>query len=92
MDLIELTDLVRKSVERLQEAGLKESKIIIADRYKEGLLEQHRKLVNCEPTTFFGLPLEFKDLPEEIIFIVESKAEDGWIYQRGERGKDDSIH
>lgn len=77
MDLIELTDLVRKSVERLREVGQKESKIIIADRYKEKLLEQHRRLVNCEPTTFFGLPLEFKDLPEELICIVESEAEDG---------------
>ena len=75
MDLNELTDLVWKSIESLQEAGQRESKIIIADRYKEELLEQHRRLVNCEPTTFFGLPLEFKDLPEEIIFIVESEVE-----------------
>lgn len=91
-DLIELTDLVRKTIERVREVGRKGSKIIIADRYKEELLEQHRKLANCEPTTFFGLPLEFKNLPEEIIFIVESEAEDGWIYQRGERREDDGIH
>lgn len=77
MDLNELTDLVRKSVERLREVGQKESKIIIADRYKEELLEQHRKLVNCEPTTFFGLPLEFESLPSGLICIVESEAEDG---------------
>ena len=56
VDLIELTDLVRKSIKSVREAGRKESKIIIADRYKEELLEQHRKLVNCEPTTVFGLP------------------------------------
>lgn len=76
-DLIELTDLVSKSIERVREEGRKESKIIIADRYKEELLEQHRKLTNCEPTTFFGLPLEFKNLPSELIGIVESEAEDG---------------
>ena len=77
MDLIELTDLVRESVEKLHEVGSKGSRVVVADRYKEELLEQHRKLVNCEPTTFFGAPLEFKNLPEEIIFIVESEAEDG---------------
>lgn len=77
MDLNELTDLVRESVMKLNEYGAKGSRVVIADRYKKELLEQHRKLVNCEPATFFGLPLEFKDLPEEMIFIVESEAEDG---------------
>lgn len=77
MDLNELTDLVRASVEKLHEVGSKGSRVVVADKYKEALLEQHRKLVNCEPTTFFGLPLEFKDLPEELICIVESEAEDG---------------
>lgn len=76
MDLIELSDLVRKSIEELREADQKGSRIVIAYRYKEELLEQHRKLVNCEATTFFGLPLEFKDLPAEIIFFVESEGEE----------------
>lgn len=76
MDLNELTDLVQESVEKLHEVGSKGSRVVVADKYKEELLTQHRRLVNCEPTTVFGLPLEFKDLPEEIIFIVESEVEE----------------
>lgn len=77
MDLNELHDLVRESVKKLHEVGSKGSRVVVADRYKEELLEQHRRFVNCEPETFFDMPLEFKDLPKEIIFIVESEAEDG---------------
>ena len=76
MELNEIVGLVQESVERLHEVGAKGSKVIIAGRYKEELIAQHRKLVNCDPETICGLPLEFKDLPENLIVMVESEAEE----------------
>ena len=76
MELNEIVGFVQESVERLREAGAKGSKVIIADRYKEELIAQHRKLMNCDPETICGLPLEFKDLPEILIVMVESEAEE----------------
>ena len=76
MELNEIVGFVRESAERLHEVGAKGSKVIIADRYKEKLIMQHRKLMNCDPETICGLPLEFKDLPEHLIVMVESEAEE----------------
>lgn len=76
MELNEIVGLVQESVERLHEVGAKGSKVIIAGRYKEELIAQHRKLVSCDPETICGLPLEFKDLPENLIVMVESEAEE----------------
>ena len=76
MELNEIVGLVRESVERLHEAGVKGDKVIIASRYKEDLIVQHRKFMNCDPETICGLPLEFKDLPENLIVMVESEAEE----------------
>ena len=76
MELNEIVGLVQESVERLHEVGAKGSKVIIADTYKEELIAQHRKLMNCDPETICGLPLEFKDLPENLIVMVESEAEE----------------
>ena len=75
-ELNEMVGFVQESVERLHEVGAKGSKVIIADRYKEELIARHRKLMKCDPETICGLPLEFKDLPENLIVMVESEAEE----------------
>ena len=77
----ELNKLVEESCEQLKKCGATASRIVIANRLKPLCLEEHHRYCKGDPTTYYGLPLEFADLPEYLVFYIESEY-------GGESGRD----
>ena len=73
-----LYKLVRESIYELEKYGTRASKIVIASRFEQMCRERHYKYTGSTVLkTFFGVPLEFKDLPEHLVFYVESEDGNG---------------
>lgn len=75
MSYDELCDLVRESINEMQNCGTRAERIVIASRLEQECRERHYKYTGSMVLrTFFGVPLEFKDLPRYLEFYIESEV------------------
>lgn len=71
----ELDELVKKSLWKLAECDAIVSRIVISNRYKAMCLDEYNKYCKGTPSVYYGVPMEFADLPEYLVYYIES--EDG---------------
>ena len=72
----ELDRLVRESLWEMAKADAMPSRIVISNRLKAVCMEEYDKYCIGEPTTYYGVPLEFADLPDNLYFYIESEAQE----------------
>ena len=72
----ELDRLVKESLWEMAKADVTASRIVISNRLKAICVEEYDKYCTGEPTTYYGVPLEFADLPDNLYFYIESEAQE----------------
>ena len=70
----ELDKLVKESLWKLAECDAIVSRIVISNRLKAMCLEEYQRYCKGEPTVYYGVPMEFADLPEYLNFYIESEG------------------
>lgn len=74
MTFDELDKLVKESLWEMAKADVTASRIVISNRLKAVCMEEYDKYCIGEPTTYYGVPLEFADLPDNLYFYIESEV------------------
>lgn len=71
----ELYSYVQEAVFCSLDCGVKVTKVVLSDRFEKECRERHKALIGVETIkTFFGIPVEFADLPEYLNFYTESEV------------------
>lgn len=76
MTFDELDKLVKESLWEMTKADAMPSRIVISNRLKAVCMEEYDKYCIGEPTTYYGAPLEFADLPDNLYFYIESEVQE----------------
>lgn len=71
----ELYGYVKEAVFRSMSCGVKVTKVVLSDRFEKECRERHKALTGEEIIkTFFGIPVEFANLPDYLNFYTESEV------------------